>query len=497
MTNRPHLLSKSRFMAGLQCLKRLYLECNHRDLADPVSPGQQAIFDSGTAVGELARRRFPGGTLVEEEYFEHSQAVQTTEELLLDPSVPALYEAAFTSDGVRTRVDVLSRVNDLEFDLIEVRSSTRVRDEHIQDVAIQAHVVEGSGVTIRRAYLMHIDSTHMYRSDDHELAQLFTLDDVTEEVRAYTHSDMAGDLARMWESLKTEETLAIGTGPHCKSPYTCPFFGHCHRDEPEHPIRELPGLRQGLRDRLKASGIDDIVDIPPGFSGLTGMQQRVVTCVTSGDPYANSELVSRLSEITLPAGFLDFETLTTAVPLYPGTRPYQPVPFQWSLHVLEKDGALTHRAYLDDGLGDPRERMVSSLLDAVPPDGSVVTYSSYEIGVLTGLAQSFPQYRNQLLELCGRVVDLLQVIRSNYYHPRFHGSFSLKSVVPALVPDLKHDDLDIPEGLTAAAAYAGLVAGKMSDSDGLAIREALLAYCARDTEVMVRVFERLVAESHT
>ena len=492
---RPHLLSKSRFIAGLQCLKRLYLECNHRELADPVSPGQQAIFDAGTAVGELARRRFPGGILVEEEFLKHAQAVQTTEELLLDPSVPALYEAAFTSDGVRTRVDVLSRVNDLEFDLVEVKSGTRVRDEHIWDVAIQMHVVEASGVTIRCAYLMHIDNTYVYSGGDHDLDQLFSLEDVTDEVRAYAESEMAGDLARMWESLENDETLAIKAGPHCKIPYVCPFFGHCHRDEPEHSIRELPRLSQELRGRLKTSGIDGIVDIPPGFTGLSGMQRRVLNSVISGDPYVGPELASRLTEITFPASFLDFEALSPAVPLYRGTRPYQPVPFQWSLHVLESEGGLTHRAFLDDGQGDPRERFVTSLLNAVPPEGSIATYSSYEIGVMTGLAQSLPLYEDRLLELCGRVIDLLQVIRSNYYRPGFHGSFSLKSVVPALIPDLKYDDLDIPEGLTASAAYAGLVACKTPDSDRRTIREALLAYCARDTEVMVRLYKALLAES--
>ena len=492
---RPHLLSKSRFMAGLQCLKRLYLECNHRDLADPVSPGQQAIFDSGTAVGELARTRFPGGTLVEEEHFEHSQAVRTTEELLHDPSVPALYEAAFTSEGVRTRVDVLSRISDFEFDLIEVKSSTSVKDEHIQDVAIQRHVVESSGVTVRATYLMHIDSCYVYRGGDYEVDQLFALADVSDEVGDYAEFELTSDLARMWESLETEQTLQTETGPHCRIPYVCPFFGHCHQDEPEHPVRELPRLSKGLRDRLKTSGGDALVDIPRDFPGLSGLQRRVLKSVASGEPWVGPDLASRLSEITFPASFLDFETLSPAVPLYRDTRPYQPMPFQWSLHVLDSGGELTHRAFLDDAQDDPRERFVMSLLDAVPPEGSVVTYSSYETGVMNRLAQSFSQHADRLMDLCGRVIDLLQLIRGNYYHPGFHGSFSLKSVVPALVPGLVYDDLDIPEGLTAAAAYAGLVAGEIPDSDGQATREALLAYCARDTEVMVRLYDALLEES--
>ena len=491
---RPHLLSKSRFVAGLQCLKRLYLECNHRELADPVAPGQQAIFDVGTAVGEMARRRYAGGILVEEEYFEHSRAVRSTEALLSDTSVPTLYEAAFTFEGIRTRVDVLRRVDGDEFDLVEVKSSTKVRDEHIKDVAIQVHVVEGSGIPIKHAYLLHIDNTHVYQGGDQDLNQLFKLEDVTDEVKSHADFGMTGDLARMWESLNTDETLTIRTGSHCAVPYRCPFFGHCHEDEPEHPVRELPGLRQEVRERLKVFDIDDIADIPADFSGLSLVQRRVLNSVASGQPYVGPNLAAGLREITFPASFLDFETLSPAVPLYPGTRPYQPIPFQWSLHVRDPDGGLTHNSFLDDGPGDPRERFVIRLLDAVPSEGSVVAYSSYEVGVITRLAQSYPQYEDRLLDLCGRVIDLLQLIRGNYYHPGFHGSFSLKSVVPTLIPELAYDDLDIPEGLTAAAAYAGLVAGNAPDSDRRATREALLAYCARDTKTMVRLYEALAAQ---
>ena len=173
-------LSKSRFLAGLQCLKRLYLECHHPELADPVEAGQQAVFDAGSAVGKLARQRFPDGTLIEEQYFEHSQAVRSTQTLLSDASVPALYEPAFTFQGVRTRIDVLSRSGGQEFDLIEVKSTTSAKDEHIPDIAIQLYVVEGSGITIGRAYLMHINNTYVYQGGDHNPEQLFSLADVTD-----------------------------------------------------------------------------------------------------------------------------------------------------------------------------------------------------------------------------------------------------------------------------------------------------------------------------
>ena len=488
-------LSKSRFLAGLQCLKRLYLDCHHRDLADPVKAGQQAIFDTGTAVGELARRRFPGGVLIEEQFFEHSQAVSSTQALLSDDSVPALYEPAFTFRGVRTRVDVLTRSDGQAFDLVEVKSTTGAKDVHIPDVAIQMYAVEGSGIPIRRAYLMHIDKTYVYQGGDHDPERLFSLKDVTDEVRAYAADQMPNDLAGMWESLRQSETLDIETGRHCTTPYRCPFFGHCHSDEPEHPVRELPGLRQQGHERLEASGIRDIGSIPPDFAGLSGMQRRARDSVVSGRPFVSPDLASRLAEISIPAGFLDFETLIPAVPMYVGTRPYQTIPFQWSLHVRDTDGSLGHSSFLDDGPGDPRERFITSLLEAIPSHGTIVAYSGYEERVMKELAREFPRYETPLLALCGRVVDLLRLTRESYYHPQFHGSFSIKSVLPALVPDLAYDDLEIPEGLAATAAYARLVTRDMPRSEEAKIRESLLAYCERDTEAMVRIYEALLIES--
>ncbi len=487
-------LSKSRFLAGLQCLKRLYLECHQRELADPIEAGRQAIFDAGTAVGELARRRFPGGVLVGEEYFDHSQAVGTTQALLSDASVPALFEAAFAFRGIRTRVDALARSGQA-FDLVEVKSTTRVKREHIPDVAVQMYVAEGSGVPVRRAYLMHIDNTYVYQGGDHDVARLFSLEDVTDEARAYAAEEMPSHLELMWESLRLTETPDIETGRHCTAPYRCPFFGHCHRDEPEHPVRDLPGLRPEGYQRFEEAGIRDIGGIPSDFAGLSGMQRRVRESVISGRPFVGPDLATRLGEVSFPAAFLDFETLVPAVPMYAGTRPYQAIPFQWSMHVLDSDGGLRHRSFLDDGAGDPRERFVVGLLEAVPSHGSIVVYSGYEERVLKELAQEFPSYESPLLALCDRAIDLLRIIRGSYYHPGFHGSFSIKSALPALVPNLAYDDLEIPEGLAATAAYARLIAGEAPQDEEAKIREALLAYCTRDTEAMVRIYERLLGES--
>ena len=360
-------LSKSRFLAGLQCLKRLYLERHHRDLADPVSASQQALFDSGTSVGELARERFPGGVLIEERYFERRQAEATTQGLLANESIPALYEPAFSFEGVHTRVDILRRTEDGKFDLIEVKSSTSLKDVHIPDVAIQTHVVEGCELPIRRMYLMRIDNSYVYQGGDHDLEGLFALDDVTEQARSFMESEMPARLADMWESLELTETLDIGTGRHCKSPYVCPFFGHCHADEPEHPVRNLPNLGQPLELRLREEGLTDIREIPPSFPGLSAMHRRVRDSVVSGRPYVGPDLGSGLSEIEFPAGFLDFEAFSPAVPVYVETRPYEAIPFQWSLHTLDSHGGLTHREFLAHGSDDPEGGIYYESSGSGPP----------------------------------------------------------------------------------------------------------------------------------
>ena len=183
------------------------------------------------------------------------------------------------------------------------------------------------------------------------------------------------------------------------------------------------------------------------------------------------------------------------MPVYVGTRPYQAMPFQWSLHILGSTGDLIHREFLDDGSGDPRERFITSLLNAVPPTGSLVAYSSYESTRMRALAREFPEYEEPLLLLCERVVDLMSIVRAEYYHPGFRGSFSIKSVLPALVPELAYDDLEISEGNAAAASYERLVANDVPEHVIAGVRTALLEYCKRDTEAMVRVYESLMEQS--
>ena len=496
MTTMPHetapQLSKTRFGAGLQCLKRLYLECHNPELADPIGPSQQALFDSGTAVGELARRRFPGGRLIDDPFYEHSQALASTTKAIADETVPSIYEAAFAFEGIRIRVDILSRNSVDTFDLIEVKSSTGVKQEHIPDAAIQLHVVEGSGIPVERVFLQHIDNSYVYQGGTYDLSKLFHLEDVTDRVRTFLQS-IPGSLAEMWDVLNQDEAPGIDIGDQCSRPYRCSFYVYCRQNAPEHHIEQLPRARAELMERLRGAGILDIRDIPPDFPMLTANQRRVRDSVITGRPYIGPELSDTLDRMEYPLHFLDFETFNPALPAYAGTRPYQVIPFQWSLHVRDSAGNLGHASFLHDGSGDQRKAFTESLLDAIGSDGRILVYSGYEQTVMKQLAREFPQYEERLLALCDRLFDLLAVVSAHYYHPDFHGSYSIKAVLPALVHDVAYSDLEIQEGSVASAAFARMIAPDTEEPERERIRSALLDYCQMDTMAMVRILDTLLS----
>jgi len=260
---------------------------------------------------------------------------------------------------------------------------------------------------------------------------------------------------------------------------------------PEHWIMDLSGISERKLAELAAMGVRDIRDVPDSFP-LSELQDRIRRCVKNNTEYCSGELRGELEQVVYPVHFLDFETLGFAVPRYAGTRPYQAVPFQWSDHVLHENGELEHREYLCQEDRDPREEFASSLLRALGKERSIVTYTTYEEGIIKGLAEWLPQYRDQLLATLGRVVDLYAIIRKNYYHPGFHGSFSLKSVVPVLLPEMNYENLAIQEGEQAGLEYLRMINPSTSAEERARIKAALLAYCGQDTLAMLKIREELL-----
>ena len=482
-------VSKSRYVAGLQCLKRLYLESHAPELRDASRPSDELLAEAGIAVGALARRRVPGGVRVDGDV-PWEEAVAATARLLADPAVPAIYEGAFEHAGGRIRTDILVRVEPDAFELVEVKLGSRVRQRHETDLAFQLGVLEGAGVRILRAGLLLLDREYVHAGGPPDLTRLFTLADLTEQARAAT-ADVAGRLPAMLAAVAADAAPAVGVGAHCLLPRRCPFHGHCHVDPPTHPVSELPRVTPEQLVELAARGVDDIRRLPLDLPGLTPLQRRAHDVVRSGRPFRDPAVGAALAAIRPPAHFVDFETFAPAVPVYPGTRPFEQVPFQWSDHVLEADGTLTHREFLHDGDGDPRRVFAESLIAATDGAGSLVTYSSFESDVLLALAEELPDLAPALLDRERRIVDLLPIVREHCYHPDLHGSFSIKSVLPAFVPGLGYGDLAIRDGLAASRAHAELVDPTTSPARRAELRAQLLAYCGRDTEAMVALYRVL------
>lgn len=469
---------------------RLWYQCFERELIPEVPPSQQAIFDAGHEVGELATRLFPGGVLIDAPYYLHAQAVKLTLKAMEDPDVKSIYEAAFVYDGVRIRVDILERLDDGSWNLVEVKSSTSVKEVYYPDVAVQYYVLEGCGLKINRAGILHINNQYVYDGQGLDLESLFSFGDLTDQTVS-TQPEIPALLEELKGMLAEDDAPVIRPDRHCHKPYDCEFWDHCTKDMPEFWVYDISGIGQEKLDELADMGILNIEDIPPAFP-LSQIQDRIRASVIDRQPFISDQLEAELSDMKYPIHFLDFETFSTAIPRYAGTRPYQTIPFQWSDHILYEDGKLDQRDYLCNEDKDPREEFTQSLIEALGFGDSIVIYTSYETGVLKSLIEHFPRYADQLQAIIDRFVDLYAIIKRNYYHPKFYGSFSLKYVLPALVPEMSYENLVIQDGMQASLDYLRMIDSETPENEKRRIRNDLLTYCAQDTLAMVKVRDELL-----
>lgn len=482
-------ISKRRFVAGLQCAKRLFLETHAPELRDPEGAGGAALQEAGIEVGIVARRRFPGGILVgADDGWEG--AVARTAALVADPEVPAIFEAAFEHGGARMRADVLQRVGPGRFALTEVKLGSKVRAYHETDLAFQLAVLGGAGIEVLRAELLLLDREYVHPGGAPDPSKLFTAVDLTEKVVPHVAA-VRDRLPAMRTVADAADVPAIEPGPQCLTPFRCPFFGHCHVGGPAFPVTDLPRLTGEQLAALAAVGAADIREVPPDFPGLSPLQRRAVASVQAGRAILDPALAAALAAIPLPAHFVDFETFAPAIPVFPGTGPFEQVPFQWSDHVLEPDGSVRHHEFLHDEGVDPRRAFAESLLAATADAASLVVYSSFEADVLSALAAQLPDLADALRARRDRIVDLLPLVRDHSYHPALRGSFSIKRVLPAFVPGLGYDDLAIRDGLTASLSHAILIDPALDPERRATLRAQLLAYCGRDTEAMLALYRAL------
>ena len=473
-------LGKSTILAAHQCARRLWLTCFAPELAGPPDSRGESIRDAARAVVVKARECFPGGILVDDEDF--ARAVSRTEALLRDPTVGALFDAAFVHDGIRIRVDVLERMRSGAWGIREAKSAARVKDAYLDDVAVQRYVLEGAGLTIESVEVLHLDTRYV-RDGEIEWQRLFARTDVTVSV-AERVPGVAAIVRGLQQQLNATAAPVVEPSAHCWTPYGCEFWTHCTRAKPVDWIYHLPQIRTARRDALEAAGIDRITDIPDDAE-VGVIPTRIRDVLRSGRPFVSPDLAAALADFGPPAFYLDFETMNAAIPLYSGTRPFEQIPMQWSLHRLDADGGLTHRAFLADGGTDPRRDVAETLLAAVGDAAEpIIVYSDFESMVLAALALALPDLATALDSVRERLRDLWAIVRRHVYHPAFGYSFSLKSVVPALVPDFGWADLaEIADGYQASRAFDRL--------DDEPTRRALLAYCERDTRALVELHSAL------
>lgn len=484
------MLSKSRFLAGLQCPLRLWYQCYDRKLATPASPTQQAIFDMGHEVGLLATKLYPAGLYVSEDYMHHQEAQKTTESPITNPDVSAIFEGAFVFDDIRIRVDILERKSNDRWNIIEVKSSTSAKEVYINDAAVQYYVLNGAGLALGWVGILHLNNQYVYDGAHLDLNQLFHFTDLTEEVQRRQKT-----IANQVESLKTvissDSPPIIAPSRHCLNPYKCEFWEHCTKDKPDFWVMRLAGITNRKFLDLAEIGVETINAIPENYP-LTALQERIRQCVSNNQEFISPDLRSELLDVEYPIHFLDFETIAPAVPRYAGTRPYQTIPFQWSDHILSDDGSIDHREYLCMEDKDPRAEFAETVLEALGDAGTIFTYTRYEERILKDLAISLPRLESRLSNMASRFKDLYAIARRHYYHPLFHGSFSLKYVLPALVPSLSYQNLSIQEGTLASMEYMRMIDEGTSVVEKERIKKDLLEYCMNDTLGMVMIRNELL-----
>ena len=482
----PKLLTKSKYLYGIQCPRLLWISVNQSGLIPQPDAGTQFLFDQGQQVGELAKRLFSDGIDVPHDSFMGN--INGTKELL--SLRKPLFEAGVMAGRLFSRTDILNPSIGDEWDIIEVKSSTEVKDINIHDVAFQKVCWEEGGIKIGRTFLAYINNKYVKKGEINP-EELFFIEDITEKVEEISDStrDRIYEMLRIIGQPDCPEALL---GACCSDPYDCALKDNCWSELPENNVFTLYyGGKKSCA--LYDSGIVEISGIPDDYK-LSDKQHIQRSCLTGNSVHINKEGIKDfLGTLEYPLHLLDFETFSTAIPLYDGTRPYQNIPFQFSLHIQDvREGNLNHYWYLAGGDEDPRVGLLSALRKYTGEKGSIVAYNkSFEENVLKELAAAFPEYAAWINGILPRFVDLITPFRNfSYYSPVQHGSASLKKVLPAITGS-GYEGMAIAKGDDASLAYLDMAFGEITEEKINEIRESLLEYCGLDTEAMARIIGEL------
>ena len=494
----PHLLSKSRFVSGVQCSKKLFLDLNRKDLKPAITASQQAIFDQGHVIGKMAQERYPNGTdLTSQTHYDYADAIDNTI-VEMENRTSTLYEAAFYYDEVLSVLDILQHDANGDIHAIEVKSSSKFENYYITDAALQYWVMANAGHAPKRFSLLHINSS--YEKKGHiNLNDFFKLTDITDLViqkQAWVSENI--EVLKSMIRIGLEPIQAIGR--HCNNPFVCDFKTHCWGNLLDN--NKVFNLSNG-RDKiwtLYNDSILNLADIPDNFE-LSHRQSCQVNGQLTGATHIDSPRIHQfLNKAVYPLHFFDFETVNSAVPVLDRTSPFEQVGFQYSLHIVSNiNEEPQHKEFLAQAEDftnpqalNPRQAMINQMKLDFGTTGSIVSYyATFEKRVIEKLAKDFPEEELFLKDLNNRMLDLLDVFKNAWYYvPQMGKSASIKDVLPALVPNLSYKTLEINNGDLANKTYMSMIDGSFK-GDVNETRNNLLAYCKLDTLAMVEIWKVL------
>lgn len=472
-------VTKHDFLTALGCKTRAWY--GMRESGGTPTPADLLRMQEGQDVHRCAQSLYPSGVF--------AGSIDKTKQLILDRAVEVIFEAAFTVDGYTARADWIRRVKG-GWIIGEIKSSLfdedGPKDEHLEDLAYTVMVARRAGLPIKGCELVLMNRDWRLGMPD---PNLFVVTDFTAEVLP-----IVDEFNRLWDQIAPLLLRRSKPSPHwCWECRDCEYFvDRCVGVGISDPIFQLPSLREKKFTELTAMGVTRIAAIPSDFK-LSESQQRAAIAIRTKSPQIDAaEIRSALNSLEWPIGYLDFETLMTALPLYLDVAPHEQLVTQYSLHVETAPGRkLEHREYLADHARDCREELAAELIRDTAECRTIVVYSSFEKTMIRGLAKLLPTYAPELAGLEGKLFDLEPVVRKGLVHPDFGGRSSIKVVLPVLAPDLSYSSLDIGDGGSAVAAFAKIAAGEATDEDIQVVRRALLEYCKLDTLAMVRVLRAL------
>ena len=445
------MLSKSKYIRGMNCQKSLWLYV-HKNDQRLINEASMAILARGTSVGELARDYFPNGKMaVLEDYPSYESAKRTQD--FINQGIETIYEATFVYDNTLVAVDILHK-EDGKWSLYEVKSTNSVKPEHIKDVAIQYYVLKGSGLELDDAFLMHFNRSYVRRGNI-DINELFLPESVLSKILPL-QQDIAPNLQILQGMLDSEEPN-IAMGAYCTSPYSCDFSAYC--------------------------------------SSLVPVVEKIKVELSSQPSVLESEVKLFVEKVQYPLCHLDFETIMPGIPMFNESRPYQQIPFQYSLHSQDtKDSEIIHYSYLaeNDPNVDPRRALIEQMIEQTKDAKTIFVYHiPFERSRINEMMRDFPEYAKELECVAEKLVDLIIPFKRKYYRTEtMEGSSSIKKVLPALKPEFSYADLEIGDGMTASYAFLDLYYCENKE-EITTIRENLLKYCHLDTLAMVKIFEVL------